>query len=210
MSSESSGRSSKWFEVVAALILALASLLTAWSSYEATAWSRAMAVAGGSVAGTLLQSTQQVTLGSQDTLVDVVTFTNWLEAVSMENQPLADFYRSRFRKEFKPAFEAWLALDPIKNSDAPSSPFAMEAYAPAHTQAASDLQEEAAGFEQELRIAAENAEYYVRNTLYLALALFLIGMSRMFSAVKVRGSIQIVAILLVLLGVLTALTGPIA
>ena len=210
MSSESSGRSSKWLEVAAAIILSLASLLTAWSSYEATAWSRAMAVAGGSVAGTLLQSTQQVTLGSQDTLVDVVTFTNWLEAVSTENQPLADFYRSRFRDEFKPAFEAWLALEPIKNPDAPSSPFAMEAYAPAHTQAASDLQEEAAGFQQELRIAAENAEYYVRNTLYLALALFLIGMSRMFSAVKVRGALQGLALVLLLFGAFNVITGPLA
>lgn len=71
------------------------------------------------------------TRGGQDTLVDVVVFANWLEAVSIENQPLADFYRSRFREEFKPAFEAWVALDPLNNPETPSSPFAMTEYTPA-------------------------------------------------------------------------------
>ena len=210
MSTESSEMSHKWLEVAAAIILSLASLLTAWSSYQATAWSRTMALASGGVAAKLLLSTQQVTLGSQDTLVDVVTFTNWLEAISTENQPLADFYRSRFREEFRPAFEAWLGLDPLENPEAPSSPFAMAEYAPAHTQAAGDLQEEADALQVELRTASDNAAFYVRNTLFLALALCLVGISRMFSAIKVRGAIQILAILLLLLGAFNALTGPIA
>ena len=210
MSSESSGRSSKWLEVAAAVILALASLLTAWSGFEAAQWSRTQAITGNAVVGKLLEGTRLSTLGGQDTLVDVVIFTNWLEAISTENQPLADFYRSRFREEFRPAFEAWLALDPIKNPEAPSSPFAMEAYAPARRQAASDLQEEAAGLQQDVRAAAENAEYYVRNTLYLALALFLVGISRMFSGVKLRGALQGLALVLLLFGILNVITGPLA
>ncbi len=210
MSTESSKRSSTWLEVAAAIILSLASLITAWSSYQAHEWSRTMALASGGVAAKLLQSTQQVTLGSQDTLVDVVTFTNWLEAVSTDNQPLADFYRSRFREEFRPAFEAWLGLDPVKNPEAPSSPFDMAEYAPARRKAAGDLQVEADGLLQEVRTAADNAAFYVRNTLYLALALFLVGISRMFSAVKVRGAIEVLAVLLLLFGAFNALMGPIA
>jgi hypothetical protein len=196
--------------VAAAVILALASLLTAWSGFEAAQWSRTQAITGNAVVGKLLEGTRLSTLGGQDTLVDVVIFTNWLEAISTENQPLADFYRSRFREEFRPAFEAWLALDPIKNPEAPSSPFAMEAYGPARRQAASDLQEEAAGLQQDVRAAAENAEYYVRNTLYLALALFLVGISRMFSGVKLRGALQGLALVLLLFGILNVITGPLA
>jgi hypothetical protein len=81
-------------------------------------WSRTQAVTGNAVVAKLLASTRLSTLGGQDTLVDVVAFTNWLEAVSLENQPLADFYRGRFREEFKPAFEAWLGLEPLKNLEA--------------------------------------------------------------------------------------------
>ena len=39
-------------------------------------------------------------------------------------------YRERFRAEFKPAFEAWLKLDPENNPDTPS-PFALPEHAPA-------------------------------------------------------------------------------
>lgn len=210
MSTQSSDASTNWLEIVAAIVLSLASVLTAWSSFQAAQWSRTQAITGNAVIATLLESAQLATLGGQDTLVDVVTFTNWLEAVSTENQPLADFYRSRFRQEFKPAFEAWLASEPLKNPEAPSSPFATSEYVPARRQAASDLQGEAGRLQQEARAAADHAAYYVRNTLYLALALFLVGISRMFSTVRVRGAIQALAVLSLALGVFYAVTGPIA
>jgi len=203
MSTDSSDKSLKWMDVAAAIILSLASVLTAWSSYQAAQWGRTQAITGNAVVAKLLESTRVSTL-------DVVTFTNWLEAVSTENQPLADFYRSRFREEFKPAFDAWLGLEPIKNPEAPSSPFAMSEYAPARRQAASDLQEEAGNLQQEVRTAADNAAFYMRNTLYLALALFLVGISRMFSAVQLRLALEVLAILLLGFGAFNALTSPIA
>ncbi|MEI2690643.1 MAG: hypothetical protein V9H69_13420 [Anaerolineae bacterium] len=135
---------------MAAIILALASLLTAWSSYQATQWSRTQSIRSNSAVTKMVESSQYSTLAGQDTLVDVITFTNWLEAVSTENQPLADFYRARFRAEFQPAFQAWLALEPLKNPDAPSSPFAMAEYAPASRQAAAEKQEQAAVLQQEI------------------------------------------------------------
>jgi hypothetical protein len=210
MSDQAPDKPTKWAEIAAAIILSLASLLTAWSSFEATQWTRSQAANANAVIATLLDSSQEATLGGQDTLVDVVTFTSWLEAISTDNQPLADFYRGRFREEFKPAFEAWLAIGPLTNPDAPSSPFAMSEYAPARRQAAQDLQKEAAELQGKVRTASENAAYYVRNTLFLALALFLVGISRMFPSIKVRLAIQVLATGLLLLGIAYALTGPIA
>ena len=210
MSAESSDRSSRRLEVAAAIILSLASVLTAWSSYEAAQWSRIQAITGNAVVAKLLESTRVSTQGGQDSLVDVITFTSWLEAVSTENQPLADFYRSRFREEFKPAFEAWVGLEPLKNPEAPSSPFAMAEYAPARRQAANDLQEEAGELQQKVREAADNAAYYMRNTLFLALALFLVGISRNFSVAKVRLALQVLAVLLLLFGIFNVGAGPIA
>lgn len=210
MSDQAPDKPTKWAEIAAAIILSLASLLTAWSSFEATQWTRTQAANANAVIGTLLESSQEATLGGQDTLIDVLTFTSWLEAVSTENQPLADFYRGRFREEFKPAFEAWLSIGPLTNPDAPSSPFAMSEYTPARRQAAQDLQKEAAELQGKVRTASENAAYYVRNTLFLALALFLVGISRMFPSIKVRLAIQVLAAGLLLLGAGYAITGPIA
>ena len=210
MSDQAPDKPTKWAEIAAAIILSLASLLTAWSSFQATQWTRTQTANANAVIATLLESSQAATLGGQDTLIDVLTFTSWLEAVSTENQPLADFYRGRFREEFKPAFEAWLAIGPLTNPDAPSSPFAMAEYAPARRQAAQDLQKEAAELQGKVRMASENAAYYVRNTLFLALALFLVGISRMFPSIKVRLALQVLAAGLLLLGAGYAITGPIA
>lgn len=210
MSAQTPDSSLRWLEIAAAIILSIASLLTAWSSYQAAQWSRTQATRSNGAVTKLVESTQFSTAAGQETLVDVVTFTSWLEAISTENQALADFYRQRFRAEFQPAFEAWLALQPLKNPDAPSSPFAMEEYNPANRQAAADRQTEAGELQIQARAAAGNAELYVRNTLFLASALFFIGMSRMFSTARVRLALEIMATILLLIGIYNALTVPIA
>lgn len=210
MSAQVPDSSAKWLEVAAAIILSVASLLTAWSSYQAAQWSRTQAIRSNGSVTKMVESAQYSTLASQDALVDVVTFTNWLEAMSTDNQALADFYRSRFRAEFQPAFEAWLALEPLKNPDAPSSPFAMPEYNPANRQEAANRQIEAGELQKEARAAAANAELYVRNTLFLASALFFIGVSRMFSMSRVRLALEVMATILLALGIYNVLTVPVA
>ena len=64
--------------------------------------------------------------------------------------------------------------------------------------------------QKEVRTAADNAEFYVRNTLYLALSLFLVGISRMFSTTGVRLALQVMAVVLLLFGIFNIATGPIA
>jgi hypothetical protein len=209
MSHQTSDNTAKWLEIAAAIILSLASLLTAWSTYQAAQWSRTQSVKSNGAVTKMVESTQLSTLAGQDTLVDVVTFTNWLEAVSTDNQALADFYHQRFREEFQPAFTAWLALEPLKNPDAPPSPFAMPAYSPANRQEAAARQAEAGELQVEGRAAAVNAELYVRNTLFLASALFFVGMSRLFSFIRVRLVLEMLAAILLLVGFVNALTLPV-
>ena len=210
MSAQTPDKTSKRLEIAAAIILSLASLLTAWSTYQAAQWSRTQATRSNGAVTKLVEGTQLYTLAGQDTLVDVITFTNWLEAVSTDNQALEDFYRSRFRAEFRPVFEAWIDLKPLQNPAAPSSPFAMAEYKPANRQEAVNRQVEAGELQKEARSAAENAELYVRNTLFLASALFFVGMSRLFYINKVRLMLEVVAAILLLLGALNALRLPIA
>ena len=52
--------------------------------------------------------------------VDVATFIQWVDANAHDDEDLADFYEARFRDEFQPAFDAWLATDPLVNPDAPA------------------------------------------------------------------------------------------
>jgi hypothetical protein len=53
MSSPETEKGSKWLGIAAAVILSPASLLTAWSSFQASQWSRAQALAGNAVVAEL-------------------------------------------------------------------------------------------------------------------------------------------------------------
>ena len=43
-------------------------------------------------------------------------FFQWVNATETDEGALADFYEARFRPDFRPAFDAWLATDPLTNA----------------------------------------------------------------------------------------------
>ena len=67
-------------------------------------------------------------LANTQTEVDVATFTQWVERLRAEADGAGGFYFKRFRKEFRPAVDAWVATRPLKNPNAPLTPFAMPQY----------------------------------------------------------------------------------
>ena len=62
-------------------------------------------------------------LANRQVQIDVATFIQWVDARAQGRSALARFYRARFRKEFEPAFSAWLATKPLTNNAAPKTPF---------------------------------------------------------------------------------------
>ena len=65
-------------------------------------------------------------LAQAQTQVDVATFIAWADAERRGEEKVAAFYVDRFRDEFRPAYDAWIATDPFTNPAAPPTPFAMD------------------------------------------------------------------------------------
>ena len=110
------------------MLLALATVATAWSGYQASRWNGEQAKAGARANAARIESTRASGLANAQTQIDVATFTAWVDAYARKETRLADFYFDRFRAEFKPAVEAWIATKPLKNRAAPLTPFAMPQY----------------------------------------------------------------------------------
>ena len=117
-----------WIEVVATVLLALAAVATAWSSYQSTRWNGEQAKGAARVNALRIDAARAQGLAQSQTQVDIETFIQWANAYAHDDQPLEDFYSERFRAEFRPAFDAWLATKPLTNPDAPPTPFAMDEY----------------------------------------------------------------------------------
>ena len=115
-------------DVVATVLLALATVATAWSGYQASRWNGEQAKAAGRTNAIRVEAARAQGLAQAETQIDVATFSSWADAYAHKDTLLADFYFRRFRKEFKPAVQAWIATRPLRNPDAPLTPFAMPEY----------------------------------------------------------------------------------
>jgi len=106
-----------------------------------------------------------------------MTFTQWVDAYARDETELVDFYFARFRAEFKPAVSAWLATRPLRNPDAPLTPFAMPQYRLAAEQEAARLDAEAEVSSATVRKNIQHASNYVLGVVLFAVSLFFAGMS---------------------------------
>jgi hypothetical protein len=118
----------RWSELVASVLLALTGIATSWSSYQASLWSGTQAERSSTVTAPRVTSTRKYTKTGQLRLVDIASFEAWVNAYAAHNPRLQAFYRARFRPEFRPAFEAWLAARPLDGGNAPATPSALPQY----------------------------------------------------------------------------------
>jgi hypothetical protein len=175
-----------WVEIGATLLLALAAVATAWSGYQATRWNGEQAKTSSRVNKTRLEAARTADLANAQTEVDIATFIQWVDAYAQDRTRLTTFYRARFRKEFKPAFDAWVATRPLKTPGAPPTPFAMPEYRLAATARAERFDREAEALAAAVRRDIQRSSNYVLAVVLFAVALFFAGMSTRLEASMLR------------------------
>jgi len=179
-------RSERVMELVATLLLALATVGIAWSGYQGARWNgrQAREYAQANTARNL--ANRSATSGAQNRTQDLLNFNRWLEVTTEGDQQLADLYQRRFRPEFLPAFQAWLAEDPLNNPAAEASPLRVPQYHVAALEKADRL--ETAGTEhfEQGKEATENTDSYVLTTVFFATVLFFAGISMRFAWQSMR------------------------
>jgi hypothetical protein len=173
-------------EVLATVLLAVAAVATAWSGYQATRWNGEQAKASGATNKIRIEAARAQGLSEAQTQVDVATFTQWVDAYARKETQLADFYFKRFRKEFKPAVNAWVATRPLKNPNAPLTPFAMPQYKLAAAAEAKRLDAEAEISSATVRRNIQRASNYILGVVLFSVALFFAGMSTKLSDIRLR------------------------
>jgi hypothetical protein len=174
---EAGDRRQRRVELFATVLLAVAAVATAWSTYQSTRWRGEQAADSTKATAAHIESSQASTRAGQLTQVDIATFTQWVDADVAGNRELARFYRRRFRKEFQPAFAAWIATSPRTNPTAPLSPFAMRQYRVAEAVRAERLNTDAGVHSDAAGEANQRSGNYVAALVLFAVALFFAGMA---------------------------------
>jgi hypothetical protein len=171
------GRSDRRFELVATVLLAMAAVATAWAGYQSARWHGEQALAQSASIAARVESARTANVANRQTQIDLALFTQWVDAYARDETELATFYRKRFRPEFSPAFEAWIATRPRTNPRAPLSPFAMPQYRLAATATSDRLEVRAGAFSRQVGRFIGRADDYALAVVLFAASLFFAGIS---------------------------------
>jgi hypothetical protein len=195
-------------ELLEAVFLAVVAVATAWSGYQAAKWEGHSSELYAEASAIRIEADQALTLGGQQRLLDVSTFNTWIEVTSTGNEELAALYERRFSPEYKVAFDAWIALDPLEDDDAPPGPSFMPEYVNPDIERGDELNAEANQLFDEGTAAQTRAHEYVFTTVVLATVLFLLALSQRFGLSQARIVVLVIAGSLMTYGLITIIAFP--
>jgi hypothetical protein len=194
--------------IIEAVMLAIVALLAAYTGFASAKWNTESSVrlAQASAART---EANRAALNAQDLRnFDSTTFNTWFTAYVAGDSTAETVAERRFRPPFKVAFDAWLATNPFTNSKAPPGPTYMPQYKQPELAASVTLDKKATE-EYTLGVqAGSNADSYIRDTIYLATILFLIGISGHFRFFRIRVGLVTLSGLMMIIAIVEIATSP--
>lgn len=192
-----SDRHDRLLSIAEALLLSFVALLAAYSGYAAAKWSTESSVALASASAARTKANRADLEGLQLRTLDSVSFNAWFTAYSNNNVEAERLARRRLRPGYRPAFDAWLATDPAHNPNSPPGPSYMPQYVIPQEHVASTYDQKADAEFARGSKAGATADKYVRDTVFLATVLFLVGISSHFPLRQARyGLIAVGALIL--------------
>jgi len=198
----------RWLTIVEAVLLSVVAVVAAYSGFAAAKWSTKSSVSLA-LASSLRTKANRADLGALATrTLDSVSFNAWFTAYLAGNHRAELLAQRRLRPGYRPAFHAWLATDPTHNPNAPPGPAYMRQYVlPQQVVAARDDYGADVAFATGSS-AGGTADNYVRDTVFLATVLFLVGISAHLEVRAARFGLVGVGIALLVFSVIQLLGLP--
>jgi hypothetical protein len=182
-------RHSRIVQVCEAVLLALVTLTAAWAGYSAARWSTESRVdlARSSTLRDLATRADIEAVSIRN--FDAATFNAWFIAYTLNSPQKELVAERRFRPEFRVAFNAWMATNPLHNPNAPPGPTYMPQYKVPGQALSASLDSQATTKFNVGNQAGLTSDDYVQITVFLAAVLFLVGIGSSFKYYGVRYSL---------------------
>jgi hypothetical protein len=179
-------RRDRLLTIIEALLLSLVAVLAAYSGYAAAKWGTESSVSLAKASAARTKANRADLESLQIRTLDSVSFNAWFTAFIAGHAVGEKLAEKRLRPGYRPAFYAWLATDPAHNPNAPPGPSYMPQYV-IPQEAASDRYDAEADAEfSKGSNAGATGDKYVRDTVFLATVLFLVGISGHFPLRQAR------------------------
>ncbi len=194
--------------ITEAILLSLVAVLAAYSGYAAAKWGTYSSVSLAKASAGRTKANRADLEALQIRTLDSVSFNAWFSAFTAGNVNAERLAEKRLRPGYRPAFYAWLATDPAHNPKAPPGPSYMPQYViPQERAANADDAEADASFAKGTEAGA-TGDKYVRDTVFLATVLFIVGISGHFPLRQARYALIGVGVLILVFAVIQLLGLP--
>jgi len=189
-------RKSYRIDLAYASILGLTVIMTAWCGLQHELWSSMVTFELREANTAHREFTTAELKERQAVIIDVISFTEYMDAMEHDNKKLGEFYKKSFSPELIQAFDAWMKTDPLNNPDA-GTPFAMPAYqSKLDPTKATEFLQLANEKSQNASNMSTIASNYVFFTTMFASVSFLAGIGRVFPSKKMQLIFLIMGIVL--------------
>jgi hypothetical protein len=196
-------------EVVAAILLSLATVMSAWGAYQATRWNGEQADRYAESASLRADSGRHGTVASRQVEIDTQTYIAWVDAKGQGDDDLADFYVERFRPEFLPAFVAWrLGADEGSENLPEGTPFDVPEYANAEQTIADGLFAQADEALAGAQLANQISDNFVLTAVLFASVLLFAGIAPRFKPEWIRWSMLGIGAVVFAIGLIVVFSLP--
>lgn len=183
-----------WLEIIAAFLMSVAVVGSAYCAYQATRWSGVQATAFAEASTARIESLRAHSIGVQQQAYDASTTLQLILAYSDGATETALALKERFiREEFVVFVDEWLELEPFQTDGAPKSPFELEGYQNEKVVEAEELSDEAGESFQIALDANQTGDDYILTTVFFATVLFFTGIATKFRNVWIKASLIVLA-----------------
>lgn len=180
-----SPRNMRMLEVIAVVLLAVATVGSAWCAYQSSQWSGEEGRLARVSSDEQVEGARLFGLATQTIAYDTNVAALLAQAIVDEDEELADFYRDTLaRNDFLPVLQRWRS---DTEAGRPLTPLLEdEEYLEDQLQPYNDALQRAEAAAVESREAAQYADEFVLGTLLLAISLFFAGVTTTFRSRGVR------------------------
>jgi len=180
-------------EILAVLLLGIATVGTAWCGYQSSQWNGAQGDFAREASDQRVEASRLFGLATQRIAYDAGIVAQYAQAVQSGNDKLAQFYRkSLVRPPFLPLLDKWEAE--VKAGGTPTSLFEDPAYLDEQFKDYNDAVKQSEALTAESQRASEISNEYVITTILLAVALFFAGVTSSFKYKPARVLLVILAV----------------
>jgi hypothetical protein len=194
---------------LALTVMALATLGSSWCGYQASLWNGIQTFHLADAFTLARQADLKSTTANQIRALDAALFLEYTRELQ-QNTKGSQFLLARMRPELREAIKAWSATQPLKNPNAPTTPFVMPQYRVKPEGEAQQLSARSTDSRQAAQTANMNSDTYSLLTVLYTAALFLSGLVSGFEDRRVRQIVLAFSMIMIVIATLFLLRLPMA